>query len=319
MEGSLKCLGHDACTGRLVGAETLTGGPGSVLGTQQGDATTGDDTFLDGRLRGAHRILDAVLLLLQLHLRGSADLQDGHATGELRQTFLELLAVVVGVGVLDLALDLGDATGDLSLVAGALDDGGLVLGDHDLAGLAQHVERDGIDLEADLLGDDLATCEDRHVLQHRLATIAEAGGLDGHRREGAADLVDHQGGEGLALDVLGDDDQRTVGLHDLLEGRDQVTDRCDLGTREQHVRVLQDSLHAVGVGHEVGRDVALVETHALDQVHLHAEGLTLLDGDDAVPAHLVDGVGDHLADLGVARRDGGDIGDLALVAGHVLG
>ena len=61
-----------------------------------------------------------------------------------------------------------------------------------------------------------------------------------------------------------------------------------------------------------GRDVALVEAHALDEVHLHAEGLALLDGDDAVLADLVDGLGDHLADLLVGGRDGGHLGDLLL-------
>ena len=59
-----------------------------------------------------------------------------------------------------------------------------------------------------------------------------------------------------------------------------------------------------------GRDVALVEAHALDEVELHAEGLALLDGDDAVGADLLERLGDHLADLLVGRRDGGDVGDL---------
>ena len=83
-----------------------------------------------------------------------------------------------------------------------------------------------------------------------------------------------------------------------------------------------DGFHALGVGDEVGRDVALVEAHALDEVHLHAEGLRLLDGDDAVLADLVDGLGDDLADLGVGRGDAGDLGDLALVVdldGHAPG
>ena len=56
-------------------------------------------------------------------------------------------------------------------------------------------------------------------LQHGLAAVAEAGRLDGDGLEGAADLVDDQGREGLALDVLGDDQQRLAGLHDLLEQR----------------------------------------------------------------------------------------------------
>ena len=92
--------------------------------------------------------------------------------------------------------------------AGALDDGGLVLGDDDLAGLAEQVEGDVLQLEADLFGDDLAAGEDGDVLQHGLAALAEAGGLDGHALERAPDLVDDQGGQGLALDVLGDDHQR---------------------------------------------------------------------------------------------------------------
>jgi len=40
-------------------------------------------------------VLDAVLLLLELHLGGCTDLDDGHAAGQLREALLELLAVVV--------------------------------------------------------------------------------------------------------------------------------------------------------------------------------------------------------------------------------
>ena len=72
----------------------------------------------------------------------------------------------------------------------------------------EQVEADVLELEADLLGDDLAAGEDGHVLEHRLAALAEARGLDGHGLERAPDLVDHQRGQGLALDVLGDDDER---------------------------------------------------------------------------------------------------------------
>src|SRR5699024_6517989 len=153
-------------------------------------ATTGDDALLLGGLGVAHGVLDAVLALLELDLGGRARLEDGDAAGELGEALLELLAVVVRVGVLDLGADLRDPALDLLGVAGALDDGRLVLGDDDLAGLAQQVEVGGLELEADGLGDDLTTGEDGHVLQHRLAAVAEARGLDGHGLEGAADLVD---------------------------------------------------------------------------------------------------------------------------------
>ena len=50
--------------------------------------------------------------------------------------------------------------------------------------------------------------EGRDVLQHLLAAIAEAGRLDRADLERAAQLVDDQRGERLAVDVLGDDEER---------------------------------------------------------------------------------------------------------------
>ena len=204
----LERLARRSGAGGLVALELLDDVGDRGPGPEQGGAAAGDDALLDGGPGGRDGVLDAVLLLLELDLGGRADLDDGDAAGELGQPLLQLLAVPVGVGVLDLALDLGDAALDVVLGAGALDDGGLVLGDDHLAGLTEQVERGAVELEADLLGDDLAAGEGGHVLQHRLAALAEAGGLDGDRVERAADLVDDEGGEGLALDVLGDDQQR---------------------------------------------------------------------------------------------------------------
>ena len=144
---------------------------------------------------------------------------------------------------LDLALDLGDAALDVVLGAAALDDRRVVLGDDDLAGPAEQVEGGVLELEADLFGDDLAAGEDGDVLEHGLAAVAEAGGLDGHRVERAPDLVDDQGGEGLALDVLGDDQQRLAGLHDLLEHRQEVVHGADLRVGDEDVGVLEHRLH----------------------------------------------------------------------------
>jgi hypothetical protein len=55
---------------------------------------------------------------------------------------------------------------------------------------------------------------------------------------------------------------------------------------------------ALRIGHEVRREVAAVELHALDRVERRLEALGLLDGDHAVLADLVHRVGDELADLG---------------------
>jgi hypothetical protein len=87
---------------------------------------------------------------------------------------------------------------------------------------------------------------------------------------------------------------------------------------DEHERVVQHDLHPLGVGHEVGRQVAAVELHALDHVELARHRLGLLDRDDALLAHLLHGVGDHVADRLVAvGRDGADLGDLLLALGRL--
>src|SRR3954466_9047037 len=300
---------HDVGTGRLVTLELeLVERDGR--GLRESDATTGDDALLDGGLGVADGVLDAVLALLELDLGRGAGLDDGDATGQLGQALLQLLAVVVGVRLLDLGADLVDAAGDLLGVTRTLDDRRLVLGGDELARTAEEGDVGVVELEADLLADDLATGEDGDVGQHGLAAVTEARGLDGDGLEGAADLVDHQGREGLALDVLGDDRERLARLHDLLEQRQQVLDGADLAVDDQDVRVVEHGLHALGVGHEVGADVALVEAHALSELELEAEGVALLDGDDTFLADLVHRLGDELADGRVGggdRRGGGDL------------
>ena len=195
--------------------------------------------------------------------------------------------------------------------ARALDDGGLVLVGHDAAGPAQVLDRGAIELAADLLGDHLAAGQDGDVLQHRLAAIAEARGLDGQDVDGAAQLVHHQGGQRLAVHVLGDDHQVLADLEHLLQHRQDVGDGGDLLVGDQDVGIVEDGFHPLGVGDEVGGDVAAVELHALDVLGLEAQALGLLDGDDAVLADLVHHLGDQVADLGVGGGDGGDVGDLA--------
>src|SRR6266545_742716 len=266
-------------------------------------ATTRDDALLDGRLRVAHGVLDAVLALLQLDLGGRADLDDRDAAGQLGQPLLQLLPVVVGVALLDLGTDLVDPALDLVGVTGTVHDGGLVLGHDQLAGAAQDVQPDAVQPEPSRRGDDLPTGEDGDIGQHGLAAVAEAGRLDRDRRERAAHLVHDQGGQGLAIDVLGDDQQRLARLHDLFQDRQQIVQVRDLVFDNEDVRVVHDGFHPFGVGHEVRRDVALVEAHPLGELQLQAEGVALLDGDDTFLAYLVHRLGDDLADGGVGRGD----------------
>jgi len=170
---------------------------------------------------------------------------------------------------------------------------------------------DILELQADLFRDHGATGEDGDVLQHGLAPFTEPGGLHGSRRERATDLVDDQGGESLALDVLGEDQHGLAGLHDLLENREQVVDRADLLVCDQDERIIEDCFLAIRIRDEVGRVVALVELHAFRELELEPEGLAFFDGDHAILADPIECVGDDLADRRVVvGRDRCHVGDL---------
>ena len=85
-----------------------------------------------------------------------------------------------------------------------------------------------------------AAGQDGDVAEHRLAAVAEAGGLDRADVQDAAELVDDQGRQRLALDVLGDDQQRLARLRDLLQQRDHLAEVADLLLVEQDQGVLED-------------------------------------------------------------------------------
>src|SRR6202043_2072854 len=102
------------------------------------------------------------------------------------------------------------------------DDRGVLLVDHHLLGLAEHIDGDVLELDAEVGGDHGAGRKDRDVLEHRLATIAEAWCLDGRDLEAAAQLVDYEGRKRLALYILGNDEQRLSGLYHCLKERQQL-------------------------------------------------------------------------------------------------
>ena len=234
---------------------------------------------------------------------------------ELREPLLELLPIVVRGRLLDLLADLVAAALDLGPLAGALDQRGVVLVDHHLLAAPEVLECHVLELEPELLGDDLAARQDGHVLEHRLAAIAEAGRL--HRRdlERAADLVHDEGRERLTLDLLRDHEQRLALPRHLLEQRQHVLHAADLLLVEQHDGVLDHHLHALRIGDEVGREIAAVELHALDHVEDGLHALGFLDGDHALLADLLHRLGEHLADGGVVvGRDRPDLRDLVRVA-----
>src|SRR6185503_16148619 len=128
---------------------------------------------LNRSLGRVHRIVDAVLALLDLDLAGAADADDCDAAGKLGQPLLQLLAVVIRGRLFDLCADLICPGDDVALLSGAVDDGRVLLVDVHTLGAAEHLKGHVFELDAKLLGDHLAPGQRGNILQHRLPAIAK--------------------------------------------------------------------------------------------------------------------------------------------------
>src|SRR5438045_4025093 len=79
--------------------------------------------------------------------------------------------------------------------------------------------------------------QDRDVLEHRLAAIAEARRLNRSHLEPTAQLVDDERGERLTLNILGNDQQRPAALNHGLQQRQQRLQPRELLLVDQEVGV----------------------------------------------------------------------------------
>ena len=305
--------------GALVAGGFLVEVGERAVGAQQRAAAADDDALFDGGAGRGEGVFELGLLLLELDLGRRADLDHRDAAGQLGHPLLELLAVKVGGGDVDLRLDFLDPVLDRLVGAAALNDGGVILvGDHP-AGAAEVGDLGLFERAAELFGDQGAAGQHGDVLELLLASVAEAGGFDGEHVDRAAQLVDDQRGQRFAVHIVGDDHEVLGDLEQLLHQRDDILDGADLAVGDQDVGVVNGGFHALGVGDEVGGDVAAVELHAVGELGLHADALALFDGDHAVFADLLHHIGDDFADLFVVAGDGGDGGDFVLLldrAGH---
>ncbi len=161
------------------------------------------------------------------------------------------------------------------MIASTIDDGGVVLRDRDLLGPAEHRDGDVLKLDAEVFGDHLAAGQDSDVLQHGLAAVAEARSLHGRNLQAAAQLVDHERSQSLAFDVLGNDEQRTAGLHDCLKHGQQRLQVRQLLLVDQDVGIVEIDAHLLGIGDEVGRDIAAVELHAFHGLQARSQATWL--------------------------------------------
>ena len=284
-------------------------------------SAAGDDTLFHCRAGSVQSILHAIFCLFHLSLGGCAYTDYRYAARELGQTLLELLSVEIGLGLFDLFLDLSDAGSKSFLVAEAVNDDCIFLLNLDALGAAELVNGGILELKAKVGADNCAACQDRDILKHCFPSVAIAGSLDSNYAESAAQLVDDQSCESLALDILSDDQELRAHLDDLLKKRKDILDRGDLLVCDQDERIVQDRFHLVHIGCHICADVASVELHAFDKVQLSEHCLGLLDGDNAVLGDFLHCVRDHLADLRVAGRDSSYVFNVSLAVygrAHIL-
>src|SRR6267378_2033570 len=262
------------------------------------------------RAGGVHSIFDTGLLFLQLGFGGCADFDDGDAADQLGKALLELFLVVIAGGVFDLRADLLHTAFDVRGLAGAFDDRGVVLVDDDLLGATEVLKLHVLELDAEVFGDGLAAREGGDVFEHGLAAVAKARGLDGGALQSATELIHHEGGKRFAFDVLSDDQEGLAHLGGLLEQREQVLHGADFLFVNEDAHVLEHAFHALRVGDEVGGEIAAVKLHAFDYFEGGLHCLGFLDGDDAILADLLHGLGDDAADLlVVVGGNGANLGD----------
>src|SRR6185295_1877068 len=98
-----------------------------------------------------------------------------------------------------------------------------------------------------------------NVFKHRLTTITEARRLDRCDVDRATESVDHESCQGLAVYILGDNQDWLAQLSDLLKNGKHVSHRRNLFFAKQNDRILEHGFHRFRVSNEVGRKVAAIK------------------------------------------------------------
>jgi hypothetical protein len=282
-------------------------------GEEEGRSSTNDDALIGSGSGGTESILDSILELTNLNLGGTADLDDGDSTSKSSSSLLELLLVVLASGVLHLAVDSLDTIIDICLLARATHDNGVVLGDDNLLGRAEHAQVSAVKGLANILGEESGTSGHGDVLHGVASVVTESWGLDSSDLEASTELVHDEGGEGLALNVLSNDEEWLLLLHAALKEWEDLLDRADLLVNQEDATVGELNLLAFGLSHEVWRHVSTVPSESFNVLNLSLETLALSDSDSSVGTELLEDTGDQATDVSITvSGDSGDVHDLIL-------
>ena len=312
MKGSFEGLEDDLGTGLLVAVEIGNGCLDLLGSVDVCAAAAEDDAFLDCCSGSIESIFHTEFCFLHLCLGCCTDADDCYAACKFGQALLQFLSVEIGLGLFDLFLDLGNALCKCILVAEAVNDNSLLFCDLDALCAAELLQGCVLELKTQVGADDSAAGQDRDILEHCFTSVAIAGSLDSNNVESTAELIDDQGGQSLALDILSNDEELGAHLDDLLENRKDILDRGDLLVCDQDVRIFQICFHLVHICCHVGTDIASVKLHAFYHVELGHHGLGLFDGDNAILGDLFHSVCDHSTYILITGRNSSDLLDVVL-------
>ena len=233
---------------------------------------------------------------------------------------MQFLAVVIAGRSFDLSLYLSNACGDGVFAAQTVYNNGIVFVDGNLLGTTQHIEGSGIEFETLLLRDNDTAGKYGYIFEHLFATVAKARSLDSTYLQRTTQTVYYQRSQSLAVDVLGNDEQRTTALCRCLQYGKHIFQCRYFLVIDEDVGVLHLALHLLGVGNEIGRDITAVELHTFNNLYGRIGTLGLLNGDNTIFFHLAHSLGNELAYLlVVVGRDAGYRLYLREVVAYLLG
>src|SRR6516165_7346040 len=145
---------------------------------------------------------------------------------------LQLFLIIIARRLLDFTTNLFDAPVNATTLTSTADDRCVLFVDDDAFGASELFNGHMLKLKADVLGYDLTAGQNRYVLQHRLAPVAESWRLHRATFKATAQMINDQGRQGFPLDILGYHQQRPCRFNYFVEERQQILQHVDFSIRD---------------------------------------------------------------------------------------
>ena len=130
--------------------------------------------------------------------------------------------------------------------------------------MTEHFKACVLKLKTYLGGDDLTACKNSDIAKHFFSAVAKSGSLDSNTNKCAAELVKHESGKSLTLNILCYYHKLSACLNYLLKNREDLLNIRYLFIGDKYKGVVKNSLHLIHIGCHIGREVSAVKLHTLN-------------------------------------------------------